>query len=563
MQVRRRVLPLHYVPGKKPQVSNAILLFLNMDSGPENVGEKRKRSSPSPPWQQRQKQTNSAQHMFGSTRRGDRGGRPQNDQIRLNQIQDDERMRQWVSQEDDFVLKQAKKKAEIRIREGRPKPIDWLCRTLRLIDTTRDPLDDEPEEEELEFVEPNGVLEDLTDTQLAEVQRDIDTYMGLEKLSKNVDFWRTMKILCTDYAQKRHKSYPEGRTMISVSSDIDRLLSPKSFEELEKLEGQIRMKLSSKEPIDTDYWQQLLDSLLVWKAKAKLKRVSESVLASRVQSLKREMEKEASALGQSMKETNHQPLALTHNEKLDPDPFLQLRPQDKILPAVDESVFLASAAADRRKIRSLGYVPAGPEATKSARGAKADTDTLNSKLYRANQDSDSQTTSKLYNKELARGFGEDEEIFTGEEEVETKNKDSWMNKHRPRKPKYFNRVQMGYEWNKYNQTHYDHDNPPPKVVQGYKFHIFYPDLIDKTKAPTYKIEREDGRKKGQSSAPAGEEDTCIIKFIAGPPYETIAFRIVDRDWDYSAKYERGFKSTFESPGILTLNFSFKKVYYRK
>ena len=47
-------------------------------------------------------------------------------------------------------------------------------------------------------------------------------------------------------------------------------------------------------------------------------------------------------------------------------------------------------------------------------------------------------------------------------------------------------------------------------MQGYKFHIFYPDLIDKTKAPTYKIEREDGRKKGQSSAPAGEEDTCII-----------------------------------------------------
>ena len=37
----------------------------------------------------------------------------------------------------------------------------------------------------------------------------------------------------------------------------------------------------------------------------------------------------------------------------------------------------------------------------------------------------------------------------------------------------------GYEWNKYNQTHYDSDNPPPKVVQGYKFNLFYPDLIDK------------------------------------------------------------------------------------
>jgi hypothetical protein len=38
---------------------------------------------------------------------------------------------------------------------------------------------------------------------------------------------------------------------------------------------------------------------------------------------------------------------------------------------------------------------------------------------------------------------------------------------------------VGYEWNKYNQTHYDTDNPPPKVVQGYKFNILYHDLIDK------------------------------------------------------------------------------------
>lgn len=104
---------------------------------------------------------------------------------------------------------------------------------------------------------------------------------------------------------------------------------------------------------------------------------------------------------------------------------------------------------------------------------------------------------------------------------------------------------MGYEWNKYNQTHYDHDNPPPKVVQGYKFNIFYPDLIDKTKAPTFRIIREHGRKRGESFAPAGEEDTCLIRFIAGPPYEDICFRIVDREWDYSAKRDRGFRSSFD------------------
>ncbi|KAK4395980.1 Cactin [Sesamum angolense] len=86
----------------------------------------------------------------------------------------------------------------------------------------------------------------------------------------------------------------------------------------------------------------------------------------------------------------------------------------------------------------------------------------------------------------------------------------WHDKYRPRKPKYFNRVHTGYEWNKYNQTHYDHDNPPPKIVQGYKFNIFYPDLVDKSKAPTYTIEKD-----GDST------ETCIIRFHAGPPYEDI------------------------------------------
>ena len=157
----------------------------------------------------------------------------------------------------------------------------------------------------------------------------------------------------------------------------------------------------------------------------------------------------------------------------------------------------------------------------------------------------SSATKALYEREVARGVQDDEEIFAGEEEVSSTSKPQWANKYRPRKPRYFNRVQMGYEWNKYNQTHYDHDNPPPKVVQGYKFNIFYPDLIDKTKAPTYRIERENGRKRGESFAPAGEEDTCLIRFISGPPYEDLAFRIVDKEWDYSAKRERGFRSSFD------------------
>ncbi|KAK9995571.1 hypothetical protein SO802_020257 [Lithocarpus litseifolius] len=122
---------------------------------------------------------------------------------------------------------------------------------------------------------------------------------------------------------------------------------------------------------------------------------------------------------------------------------------------------------------------------------------------------------------------------------------------RAKKPKYTNRVHTGYVWNKYNRAHYDHDNPPPKFVQGYKFDIFYPDLVDNTKVPTYTLEEDKDSNNGE---------TCIIRFHAGPHYEDVAFRIVNDDWDYSHK--NGFKCTFEG-GILRLYFNFKRLVYRR
>ena len=124
----------------------------------------------------------------------------------------------------------------------------------------------------------------------------------------------------------------------------------------------------------------------------------------------------------------------------------------------------------------------------------------------------------------------------------------WQDKYRPRKPRYFNRVKTGYDWNKYNQTHYDHDNPPPKTVQGYKFNIFYPDLIDKTTSPQYFLE------------PADSNEFCILRFRSGPPYEDIAFKIINREWNRSRK--RGFRCTFER-GVLSLYFNFSSHWYRR
>lgn len=162
-------------------------------------------------------------------------------------------------------------------------------------------------------------------------------------------------------------------------------------------------------------------------------------------------------------------------------------------------------------------------------------------------DIQSKSVDSLLQKESKRQMEEDEELFQSEIVLAPKSM-SWQDKYRPRKPRYFNRVKTGYDWNKYNQMHYDHSNPPPKTVQGYKFNIFFPDLIDKTKTPKFFLE------------PGDTTDTCILRFHAGPPYEDIAFKIVNREWEYARRH--GFKCVFEG-GVLQLWFNFKRFRYKR
>jgi len=126
----------------------------------------------------------------------------------------------------------------------------------------------------------------------------------------------------------------------------------------------------------------------------------------------------------------------------------------------------------------------------------------------------------------------------------------WRDKYKPRKPRFFNRVFTGYEWNGYNRTHYDHDNPPPKMVQGYKFNIFYPDLLDKTKPPEFKV------------TPIPEEPGFgVLTFHAGAPYEDIGFKVVDRPWEHGRK--SGYRCQFAHNNIFELHYRFRRERYRR
>ena len=111
---------------------------------------------------------------------------------------------------------------------------------------------------------------------------------------------------------------------------------------------------------------------------------------------------------------------------------------------------------------------------------------------------------------------------------------------------------QGFEWNKYNQTHYDTDSPPPKIVQGYKFNvraigpipnltdpaihdhfpsfwsqIFFPDLINKRQAPTYTLVSSNPPSAQTltilfSQTPCDDnKEFAILRFHAGPPYEVM------------------------------------------
>jgi hypothetical protein len=78
-----------------------------------------------------------------------------------------------------------------------------------------------------------------------------------------------MMVVCKDRLDtiQPNKRMGFGAAAAAVDSDITALLVGKSYDQLVVLQKQIQSKLTSGEPVDTDYWESLLKKLLVWKAK--------------------------------------------------------------------------------------------------------------------------------------------------------------------------------------------------------------------------------------------------------------------------------------------------------
>ncbi|CAH9056255.1 unnamed protein product [Cuscuta epithymum] len=474
----------------------------------------------------------------------------------------------WEKKEEEFHFDQSKTRTKIRIQQGRIKPIDVLTKQL-------DPSDDF----DIEINEPYMVFKGLTMKEIEELQEDIKLHLDLDRATEtHTQYWEALLVVCNwelaearkkdamDRARLRGEHLPpelqaeERGLHSSIEADVKLLLQGKSYEELEALQSQIESQMRSGTAKVVEYWEAVLKRLQIFKAKSCLKEIHAKMLRKYLEFLEKpSSEKKDDESGLNFIKPDNEEEADDHIQKEDRsvsvEPVLIEEDTKEDVRVEDDD----DEEEDDMYAGSYSPVLINADEKEEALDPEEDKAMLEKKRMSVLEERRLQDIiipkpeDKVFEKKALKAMGAMEEgdtVFGSNDEV---NIDSqvywWHDKYRPRKPKYFNRVHTGYEWNKYNQTHYDHDNPPPKIVQGYKFNIFFPDLVDKSKAPTFVIDKD-----GDSV------DTCIIRFHAGPPYEDIAFRIVNREWEYSHK--KGFKCIFDR-GILHLYFNFKRHRYRR
>ncbi|CAM5125532.1 unnamed protein product [Natator depressus] len=481
----------------------------------------------------------------------------------LQREKEAEHFKTWEEQEDNFHLHQAKLRSKIRIRDGRAKPIDLLAKYISA----------EDDDLAVEMHEPYTFLNGLTVSDMEDLLEDIQVYMELEQ-GKNVDFWRDMTIITEDEIAKLRKLEASGKgpgerregVNASVSLDVQSVFKGKTYNQLQVIFQGIEGKIRAGGPnLDIGYWESLLQQLKAYMARARLRERHQDVLRQKLYKLKQEQGVESEPLFPILKKEPSSP-----SNRPDPEEGAPAHPGPSTAGASSEGGGEAEVKGEGEGEavlmeedliqQSLDDYDAGrysPRLLNShelpcdAHVLEAEEDLQRLLLLRqqlqATGDA-SESAEDIFFRRAKEGMGADEAQFSVEMPL-TGKAYLWADKYRPRKPRFFNRVHTGFEWNKYNQTHYDFDNPPPKIVQGYKFNIFYPDLIDKRSTPEYFLE-----------ACQDNKDFAILRFHAGPPYEDIAFKIVNREWEYSHRH--GFRCQFAN-GIFQLWFHFKRYRYRR
>ena len=371
------------------------------------------------------------------------------------------------------------------------------------------------------MAEPKLFLNRLTPQQLEELVSSTHNFERFERTetkfnSKYVKYWLSLRVLAEALITNKR-----GENVINEAfrAKVDEILN-KPEEELEKMEKMIDSTLSGRGGSNDGFWRSVKTKLT-----------------------EKRMEAELVRFYMEYRETHHEEEIKKEEEDELEEPISPV-----LLPASGVNTRMVTTEEEEREEREGLAQRIFKEEFEKAREKLEENlslpknhNLLNTSIISENTQTYDIITQEIIEFEKYKRMEEDEEEFDDWVPCETEGRC------RDRRPQYINRRRVKVEWNKYNSTHYNDDNPPPKSVIGYKFNIFYPDLYDKLKTPQYYLETTES------------PDDCIIKFKAGPPYLDVAFKIQRREWDFTEK--SGFESIFHR-GILQLYFNYKKPKFR-
>jgi hypothetical protein len=196
----------------------------------------------------------------------------------------------WRRTEDTFHLQQAKLRSQLRVKEGRAKPIDLLARYVAFSDDGAKDFGD------FELVDPLNYLKNCSFDDYEDLTADIKVYRVISG-TKHSEFWDDIETLANTELKKISDARRRDENVhTSVQSDIARIIKGKKYDELAQLEQQIMAKVrNAGRGVDVAYWESLLESLRPQMAKCRINERHKEVVKLEVlrirEAQKREIEK--------------------------------------------------------------------------------------------------------------------------------------------------------------------------------------------------------------------------------------------------------------------------------
>lgn len=352
-----------------------------------------------------------------------------------SRMREQENYDDWIRKEEEFHLTQQKQRSAIRLVEGREKPIDILAKNVLLFfgSSSSSSASDDPHQVGVKYREKYNALEEMQ-----ALEAELDEPQNILK-NLRIDELRSLLEEVQNFCQLEREAGSSERSEIL-----------EYWEALEKnVKDEITCIQTGGENGTHSKMARDVYEMLDGKSKAALIKMKEEIIAKLSSNTtttlsSADLDYWRNVLRHLEVYRAKQDLSEMHSKML----VKQLEKLEKRKEALAEE---SSADILTQKMDS-----SGDNNTKSNGERPSNTD--------------NSISSGLPTGDLEEELGLTSEVVSGTENY------VWQERYRPRKPRYFNRVKTGYDWNKYNQTHYDHDNPPPKTVQGYKVtidkHIF-------------------------------------------------------------------------------------------